>query len=306
MSIRVNGYFVVLHCPTPEALNTITVDARMLSPREFHSLIVELEDYLSDVDDEYRMRRSDAVSRRIHGKFIKIPSGRKRILRFSPYPNRFKNITNIVRTAAYDTLNSKAIVIQNIRIGVFRRNIYLLPHSEADSFLRKIDDLNEELEELKKLIEDYHEKGYYNKVLEILDKYNVEYDAGRARIEKIIVNMLPIVIDPEVIKPYISERAAREIEEMKRRIVEEAIKDAEKKIKALVQSYIAKINARKFNPERAAKQLEELKERINSLGVVDIDPIITPLIDLCHNPQRLVQEALKTVDTRVKALLKTI
>jgi len=222
--IVVNGYFVTLYSPSAEAFKTIKADFKDLKPRKFYKMVEELEDYLSEVDEEYRERNVAAASRSIYAQFTKAYR-RDRKISFSPYPNRFINITNHIRTKLYEAINTHAIVIPVISSGHFKRNIYILPTANYDNFLKEVDNLNKELDNLREMIDEYHKKKYIDRILAILDKYGVKYTNKTVLIHNIYVDTMPIVLDPEVIEPYISRRAKREIERTKQKIISEAIKE---------------------------------------------------------------------------------
>ncbi|HEW93645.1 MAG TPA: hypothetical protein ENF47_02955 [Thermoprotei archaeon] len=305
--ILVNGYFVTLHSPSANLFKTVKVDFSNLSGEELYRMIEELEEIKSEINQEYRRREVETVSESdIRAEFRRARARRQRIVNFSPYPNRFGNIVNSVRTRLYNALNQYAMVISNIEVGAFRRNVYLLPRDSADDFLRVVDSLNQELDELDEMLKEYHEKGYMDKIINILRKYNVNFRYYKVTLRRIYVNMLPIILDPDIIKPYVSPRVRREIEEMERKMIIEAVKNTEKKVVAMVNQYMSMIKAKKFNPKEAAKQLAELRDKINSLGIVSVDSIINPLIDLCNNPDKLEKEAMKMISGKVKALLESL
>ena len=189
---------------------------------------------------------------------------------------------------------------------MYRRNIYLMPRYNSDSFLHEVDELNKTLDRLRRDIEEYHNTGYMKEIINILNSYNVKYNVKKAKIEDIIVNMMPITLDPEVLKPYISKRAMREVEKTKRKIVEEAVRDFSKKVESMINEYIMKIRKKKFNPGEAKKTLEELRRNINSMGLMSIDSVIDPLIELCDNPKKLEIEGLNTAKGKIRALLESL
>ncbi len=302
-----NGYYVSVHSPSRNLFKTVKVDFSKLSGSDLYKMIEELEETKSKINAEYREREVDTVSESdIRAEFRRARKRRRRVVRFSPYPNRFGNIVNSVRTKLYDLLNLYAIVIPNIEVGAFRRNVYILPKDSIDKFLKEIDILNQRLGELRKAMEEYHNKGYIDKITSILDKYDVKYRVYKASLRNIFTDMFAIVIDPEAISPYISERARKEIEKAKEKIVRQAVKDAEKKIRSMINQYIIMIKKKKFNPKKAKKILEEMKKNVNSLGIVNIDSVIDPLIDMCNDPKKLAEKGLETVSGKVRALLESL
>ena len=304
--ILVSGYWIYLHSPSDNAFKVLKVDFTKLKPEKFYEMVDELGKVLGGIDMEFRERRKEEGSRKIVAEFIEAYQKRRTLPQVSPYPQRFINIVNYIRTRLYDELNRRAIVIQSISSGRFKRNLYLLPRSEYDAFMNEIDKLNSELAELRKMIEQYHQGRYFKAILEVLDKYNVSYTYRKADIRDIIVETAPAIVDPEILKPYISRRAYMEIQKFKEKLVREAIEKFRKELDEVMEQYRAQILRKKFDPNQAKQQLQKLKEKIESMGIVSISPIIDPLIEMADKPEKLVGEGYVTATGKIKDLVESL
>jgi len=315
--IPLTGFTIYVHSPSENAFKILTVDFTNLPPDKFYAMIDELGDVVEAIDEEYRDEKRGkgrGTGRSFIAEFIRAYKQRgggkesKRILpSVSPYPKRFTNIVNYVRTQLYDALNDKAIVIQSIGSGDrYKRNIYLMPRTEIDEFYKIVDRLNEQLDKLRKMIDEYHESEHFKNILSILDKYGVDYTYRKAVIRNITIDPIPALLDIDTLKPVISERILRDIERQKEKVVSNVIEKFRKELESIIDEYRRQILKNKFSPEEAKKQLKELRDRIEGMGIISVRGIIEPLMEMVDDPERLIDEGYKKASGKIKALVSSL
>lgn len=308
-ALIIKGFFIFLNVPNEERLKTIAIKADNLSPESFFSLVRELEDLLTVIDDSYRVGR-EGKGRVLRGRFTRITRDkRRRILEVTPFPSVYINKLKNLRAKVYKELNRNTVVIQSIKLGVFKRNLYLLPEGNVDKMMDVIKEADETLETIDTGIKEYLKSPLYNRVEETIDKYGVqEVSVKKTGIGRIMVNMVPAVFDPEVITPHANPEFRRYVEETKRRIVKEVIDDVRNQLIRKIRL----IPKKKLTIENVQKQLQDVRETASSIGLEKIArELIDPLIKDFSTEENI--KALKdkvlfenVVNSRVRALLDAI
>ena len=304
--VRLSGFLVSVHCPT-EALLKIRIDTTHLSWEEYRALLRELQDHLAFVDEQYAKRTPKIRSILADHKRIKEVGGirRKRELEFSPFPSRFANIIkNNVRARVYDLLARYALVIQRMARGRAERNLYLLPENLAGEFVKGIEKVNEKIDELNDMIEEYD----LEPIREILRKYDLDLPKSSFYIPYVEVDLTPITIGPEVIEEWAekSPEVANLLDAKRRELVEKVIMDVRKRLEPIIQALAGERRLLKIK-----ERLSMLKEQVEGLGLKALaDSIIVPLIKASENPEKafeiLGDRPDRFVSGRVEALLKAL
>lgn len=169
--IRLRGFLVDCHCPTESNLD-LEINASHLDWDEYQSLIIDLEDLLSKIDEEHSVRSRLVRGRSLRARYARISDEtRSRRLRFSPFPSKYSNILSNTRSHVYSLLGQHCVVIE--KVG--RNNIYLLPKAIAPDFVEAIERLNTTvITPLREGIEQFRESKDYFTIQSCLKNHSVD------------------------------------------------------------------------------------------------------------------------------------
>jgi len=294
--LELKGFLLTVYCPSEESL-AITVDLSQLAPAMHLRLIHELQDILAEMDIEYA-RREPRV-RTLQARYKRLITRRERNIRFYPVPNYFVNKVRHIRAEVYENINMFCIKIQRFVRGGFERNLYLLAEDHAPVFIAEIEKLNEEIEELNEEIARVDKTPIIN----LFFRYGIEIDPFPGlEVPKIDVQLLPIRIDPEIVKEWVekSEIVARYLQDYRMYMIRKAIDDIKERLTPIIRYFQGEIKIKK-----AKKRLKELKELAESVGLKALaDSVIVPLIEACDDPEKLPEPAPVFVESRISSLLE--
>ncbi|MEM2569248.1 MAG: hypothetical protein QXT67_04840 [Candidatus Bathyarchaeia archaeon] len=297
MGLNLNGFLIKCHAPSEDSLAVI-VDCSELPGSRYLDFIKELQDALSAMDELYSEKTQHR--RTVRARYIKYVDSRKRVIRFNPYPSALLNKIKYIRAKTYFAINKYCVVIQRFKSGMFERNIYLLPYNYADNFIKFISQINEEIEEINKLLSSVN----LNSIEKILKKYDLEMANNQRLLSKIEIELFPFELNDEIIENWSrrSPAVASAIFEYKRKLVMDAINTIKPKIDELVKRLLAKKRLKDVK-----KNLEELKKFAESVGLQSLaETVITPLIEQAEGKIPININAPEWLEGRIASLIENI
>lgn len=342
--VVLKGIQMAVHSPTEERL---MVQIENLTPERFAPLARTVEDYMRDVDDAYTYSetKTHVESRRgWTGRGRRISSkSRKRLIRFSPYPNRFSNVLRMLRRDIYMRLNRECIVLKGQSYGRYQQNIYILPYAVAPTFMNFIDDLNKKVDDLNNKIREFKKSRYAKKAQEILREYGIKQaftENGNHLVSHVTVDMTPLALETQTVKNMLDEehkrmferlskeeqksreqleleerrgmeRVAREVERSSREFVTKAISDLQTKINPVVKRFVS---TKKVRAKSIKNDIKRIQNVAISVGLEELAKmILQPLAEVVDHPEK-AQELFgvevtgldKEVDARLKSLADSI
>jgi len=296
--VALKGFFLIIHCPSEEVLQ-VTIDASELHPTYFISLIHELQDTLRDIDEQYAIRKGAMKGRSLISKHWRsfVIDERKRIIRFAPFPESYLNKMRTLRRELYERVNKYAVVI--FSDGV-RKN-YLLPDNLAPQFVDSINNLNDEINKLNQMIDNFTKTLDYDNILFVLHKYNLQEPTKTFRIPEIRVDLIPVGLSRADLEKWISESPElhRILEETKERHVRHLLEDLKERLEPLINELL-----KQENLKRIRENLVRMDNILTSLGLESISrTVITPLIN-ATNTINFNTTTTKAEVERIKSLLE--
>jgi len=277
--IVVRGFLVDFRVCSEDVLN-VSLDLSGLDWGQYGKYIDELAGLLSEIDKEYAVR--DVRGRGLKARYSRVRVAgrtmRKRVLRFSPYPSRFSNALKAIRAKWYAVLNRHTVVLgRGVEAagGVeFRRYIYFLPEDRVKEFLREVEELNRMVREVSEWVASYNESVHMQRVEELVSKIvGHPMRLRRAEVPEIEVKLYPIRLDPKVVDEYVDESVRKEIEKTRRRLLEEATMDFQKRLSGLLMTISSYVEAmakggrgRVKAAERLMATLDETVELYSTFG----------------------------------------
>jgi len=303
--LELKGFTVSIRCPSEEQFKVRASVTHLVNKDSFFELVRRLNELLWDITLKYAKEEKRVKGR---GNLVKIKGSWT--LEFYPIPNRFLNILAYIRRRAYKYLNEYGVTIQEIREGMSIQKLYLLPENLASEFIKKIRELNAEIQELNEKIKDYMKSEDMRNIRRLLKEYNVVLPDKSYGSQEIKVNLLYIQLTTE----SISELARKmpeirdELEREKNELVKQAIEDMRVKIMPIVES-IQKIRTLK-SLEKAKEKLMKIRETCESLGLHALSSsVVTPVITFLEDPSRYPFNEKPTpenIDARIKSLVDSL
>ncbi len=339
--IVLEGFLLGTHSPDAESLS-IELDCTKLSGQDYLSLIRNLEDVLTQLDEEYAEHR-EARGRGIRGKYRRLASNgerpkRTRKLRFLPIPSPLASaVKNLRRTFYAQIIHKNCLVVKKDTVGQTTRALYLLPYAKAPRFMLELAELNKKLDDVNEKIRESFTEGS-RKIARILKGYHVTYPydpdhnvaarfpGSEVDLHPFNVDLTPVSIDPNVVKELADtktrevfrnldeqekrglELLQRELEEQRRNLVISGIQQLQNEITEIVSRLLGEA---RLDPDRARQTLERLKTLAESSGLEAISKsVISPLIDVCDDPLKAEavfgKDVNKGIDGRMKALIHSL
>jgi len=236
--ILVEGFLIDVYAPS-KALFEVKLDLSHIPRNRYMDVKEKLEDLLREIDEKYAKRRLPDKARMIHVGYasVKDEEGKVRRIRVGvvkPYPSRFPNILGTLRDKLYTAVNVYCKVIER----ALERKVYLLPLSDAPKFFAEVNKLNEEVESLQKMINEFEK----TKDFENICKYLGEID-GRWRdreihtsLHKIRVYPFLLRLEPVLFERYLDEVSRKYVEKIKEKGAREVAKKAVETMKEELQT----------------------------------------------------------------------
>ena len=306
--IILKGFFASIHVPSEEPL-ALTIDCSELQGGAYLQLINDLQDTLVRLDDLYAKR--ETIGRRsLRARYTRLVyGGRKRMLKFFPYPSCFINAIRYLRSRAYELLNRYAFSILMMEQGHYREKIYILPEDNAEQFLKEIDELNKKLEEIKEELTTVD----ISEIEDLLRRYGIDVEFLNYRDIKNMLGVIEVDLTPIKLEESIEEWAGRSkkvqqlLEEKKRELVQKILETVKKRLEPIVKA---------MDGERKIKCLKErlieLQKEVKSLGLEAVaETVISPLIQVVEDPSKASEvfkdsKASDFVSGRIASLLESL
>ncbi len=339
--IVLRGFLLNTHSPDAESLS-VELDCSTLPGDKYLSLIKELEDLLTRIDEDYAEERH-ARGRSLRGKYRRLGAEgkrpiRTRKLRFLPIPSPLATaVKNLRRTFYADVIHKNCLTLKRDVVGQTTRALYLVPYAKAPLFMLKLAELNKKLDAVNERIQAYLPKGF-ERVNRLLKHYSLPaisyqpkgFDDWHiykdTRLHPFAVDLTPISIDPDTVKELLEQEQRKafehikdeereglemlraELERQRREVLVGGIQQLQQEITTIVARLLTET---KLDPDKARADLERLRELAESSGLEAISKtIITPLIDVCDNPLKAAEvfgdDIPKGIDGRFKALIKAL
>jgi len=305
--IVLKGFFASIHVPSEEPL-ALTIDCSTLPGGAYLQLINDLQDTLVKLDRLYA-KREPTERRSLRAKYTKLVYGRRRMLKFFPYPSYFVNAVRYLRSRAYELLNRHAFPILLMEQGYYREKIYILPEDNAETFLKEIDALNEKLEEIKQELMAVD----LGEIEDLLRSYGIDVQELNNRDVGSMLGSIEVDLTPIRFEEAIEEWAGRSkkvqqlLEEKKRELVQKVLETVKRRLEPIVK---AMEGERKL--KRLEERLKELQKEVKSLGLEAVaEAVIAPLIRVVKDPSKAdeVFRDLKPsefVSGRIASLLESV
>jgi flagellar biosynthesis/type III secretory pathway protein FliH len=275
--VLVQGFLVNLDNPTEERLK---VRLNLNGTGNIEEFAKELCSLLLTVDEKYAKKPELTKGRNMNVNLTSLRDVEELIKtgRFYPYPMVFVNRLRHLRDKVYKALNRYTNVLSEERTGRSIKKVYFLPAPLAPDLMAEVDQLNLELEELRKEIEAYRQTEDYKKIMEYA---GVDGDGFKTEIPDIQVNLVPLVLSREFFRQYLEEQKRRMVEE-----VEEARKAGLKEVE----------EAKRKGLQALEKELEEMRQRMLQAIKRDLQNKFATLISLAEKAVKRIVEGKKQVN----------
>jgi len=304
--ITLEGFLTNIRAPSKER-TMVSFDCSHLSGINYMDLIKNLQDTLSRIDEKYSER--ETRGRSLKGRYRKIAKVRKRILTFAPLPSKFINKIGTLRFDVYRALNLYSLVLEEEKIGMFKRNLYLAPYVRAPTLLRTVQELNEEIKELNEEITKFIQSGDVKDIEELLRMSDVMGKSATfpyTPIPEITVDLTPFTVTPSAKYERLKEidlEGYKMVEEVLRHGRSLVLTKAITKMATEVQFILGKVADKKLkNPE---EQLNSLKQMCEDLGLRSLANTITVTLDEIKEGKE-IEKVQKETNARVKSLLESL
>lgn len=247
--MELGGFLIDCHSPSETNLD-IEIDCSHMSWDKYQSLIVELEDLLSSIDEAHSARSWLVKGRSLKARYRRVSQDeRRRRLRFSPFPSKFWNMLTNARGQVYNLVNLSCVVLEEVGM----RKVYLLPKAIAPGFVEAIDLLNKTVAEpLRKGIDEFRKGKEYFAIETCLHKYGVDpsilqeavFSVGRFRVDVTPVDFSYSIDEDAYYQKVRWEHAMRGLELLSKQIEQKyreysmsAVKDMIDRLTALSEKY---------------------------------------------------------------------
>ena len=298
---RLNGFLIDVHCISESNLE-VELDCSSLSWQEYSSLIHELEDLLSNIDERYSARSWLTRGRGLKARYKRVTAeDRRRKLRFSPFPSRFQNTLKNLRAYVYELVAMNCIVIE--KVG--RRKTYFLPKPLAPSLIYSIERINEvNIEKLRREVEEFRKSDDYLAIKNILYKHGLDpeiLDKAYFHIGKFTVDIIPVDFNynidvDEVYRKMKKAEALKGLESLKKHIERKyreyalnVAKDIISRITVFAEEYDRTGGVIKL--KNRIKQLIELADAVGLTMIVE--EVFKPILEICNAPKRKRKEMIR-------------
>lgn len=313
--VVVEGFMLSAFCPTEDNLN-VSIDASSIAWQRYHDLKENLQDQLTEVDENYKRR--DRRGRTLKTRDRRLITGTvkkdKRLLRFPPYPSRFINSLKSIRRKLYVEIGRQCLVLQSIG-GT--RNFYLLPFSCAPAITEFRAELNKEIAELNQEVAEYRQTAFFQETRETLEAANVNgaLDAPVV-IPDVQLDMTILRLDPDVVNDLLEnkykqmqragvEAIRRELENKRKDMVERTLETFRQDIQKSVQAIVK--GKRLTNVKKELKRLRLMAADVGLAALAT--SVIDPLIEVAEDPSKAprifgnIADIAETVDGRLSGLV---
>lgn len=298
--IVLNGFLADIHC-TSESNLDVEIDASKLTWSEYQSLILDLEDLLSEIDEKHSVRSWLVRGRSLRARYHRVSADeRKRRLRFSPFPSKFSNIITNARGFVYNLVTQYCIVLE--KVG--NRKVYFLPKSVAPSLVASIDALNEKvIGKLRREIKEFQESNDYARIGQCLHKHKIDprvldrtFWIGNFMVDVIPVDFGYSISEDEYYRKVKRQSAVRELDILRKHIERkyreysaEAVKNIMEKVAVMSEEFDRRKNIQKAFKDR----LDKLIELSKSIGLNEVSAFLTKVRKICDLPRKERKEALE-------------
>jgi|GEM_PF-4884699 len=301
--VQLRGYFLSVAVPT-ESYFMRDVDCSRLPGPTYLQLVTQLQDLLSGIDETHRENTNNfAPSRRsLRARYLKVTNtDRRKILSFFVIPTPLVSKIKNIRAKVYNTVRKYSIVIEQIRMGYHRDNIYIVPPEYADDLLAEIEQYNRML---KSLVEEA-KKFDITPIEALLSRYDLELQKKNTDIPEIRVELMPIAFSTyETDSSRVQELLRKREEELVNQVLEELKKRLEPAIKAITEQTEKLATRKSYNS--LMKGLERIKRMADDIGLHEFSSaVIDPLIEALDNPDKALEIKSNPegwIDGRIKSL----
>ena len=289
--MKLRGFFVSISCPT-EARFLVTVDCSKLSGPAYLELVGRLQDVLSFIDQEHKKKFSWEFehSRSLKARYIKqsYSDERKRLLSFYPVPTTYIAKIKNIRAYIYEQLRKYAIVIEQVKMGNRKENIYIMPPENTEKFLAAVDSANMKLREVVEKVKRFN--------MDDIDALLSRYDIGLPYREvdedmKIVVDLIPISLTSAIEEwAQQSPRVRSLLERKERELAEQIARSLAKRLEPTVKRIEEQIAeaAMLKDVERIRMRIEKVKKMALGVGLEEFSSAVCdPLIELTENPEKV-------------------
>ena len=276
--VLVQGFLVDLDNPTEERLK---VRLNLNGTGNIENFAKELCSMLLAVDEKYAKNPELTRGRNMNVSLTSYRDAEELIKtgRFYPYPMTFINRLKHLREKVYEALNQHTTILGQEKTGRSIKKVYFLPAPLAPDLMAQIDQLNRELDKLRKEIEAYRQTEDYKKIMEYA---GIDGNGFRTEIPDIQVNLVPLVLSREFFKQYLEEQKRRMIEE-----IDEARKAGLKEVE----------EAKRRGLEALERELEKERKRMLEAIRQDLQNKFTTLLSLAQEAVKRAVEGKKQIKT---------
>ncbi|MCD6241962.1 hypothetical protein J7K27_10735 [Candidatus Bathyarchaeota archaeon] len=285
--IELNGFLIDVVCPSEHRLD-VEIDASDISWKEYRSLIEELQDILSDIDDKYSINSWLLKGRSLKARYRRISSeDRKRKIRFSPLPSRFRNTLIIARNHLYSMINEYCVLLE--KAG--SRKLWILPKLLAPKFVEVVEELNKEvIDKLNKDIDEFMDSQDYLKIKQCLHKHGIDpkvIDLKYFSIPYFTLHLVPIdfgysVDTDEVFRKIKEKEALDRLEKLKKYIEERHREYAATMVSEIVSKIVNLVsNSKMKKKKKLINKIDEMMDLCSSLNLEPVnEKILKPLKEI--------------------------
>ena len=295
----------LLNVYPPAPLFRIAVDVTKLHwSHDLRQFINELKQLIITIDDKYRLKAGKGRSIDIEITPRKVHERELRYALIPSVPGRVESALGNIRGRLYSHINEHAIYVHITEAGRKIKKLYFLPFSSIGKFVEKVNMLNKQIDEINQLIKRYVDEDL-PKINELLKRYGLETIASVEKVKYISYDLMPIQLDIDVIKKYVSAEELKELEkainEEKRKIIESAINNLKNRVKEIVSIAVT-------NTSQAFEQLQNIRRLAEDIGIASyISSQLDDLEQAITNPKKIyLEEASKRLNGRLKSFLEEL
>jgi hypothetical protein len=189
---RLDGFLIDVRCVSEENL-VVEVDASKISWDEYKALISDLQDILSNIDQEHSAKGWLTRGRSLRASYRRVNArDRRRHLRFMPFPSRFATTLKNLRAYVYELVADHCLVLESVG----NRKVYLLPKHLAPFFVEAVEKINKEvIEPLRQDVEKFRQSPEYLTIQHCLYQHGVDpsiLKVATFHLRNYVVDVLPI------------------------------------------------------------------------------------------------------------------
>jgi len=304
--IELSGFLISVRAPSKERLNLV-VDTSSIPSSDYIPFITKLQDMLTYIDEKYKER--ELRGRSVKGKHRKVGKARVRHLSFSPLPSRFLNTIGAIRMKSYKELNEQCLVLEEEHVGMYRRNVYLLPYPRAPGFLKEVGAWNEEIRELNSQISAYQRSEEMQELRKLLADAGLYVERTDFMVPEVEVELVPFTITPEAdlgLLDRMSPEGAVLVREALSKSRRAFLRKAVTKLADEVNSILERIAERKIR--YVDEWLRELRDKCEDIGMKSLAETVSVCMDELSRGRspEVLKELRRKVDGRVKSLIDSI